>query len=172
MVLFVISRVFTSKFLKIHTTSVSGLCVRFTFKTYQKSLRHKYDQSISRIFQYNFWRVFDIWHNCVSPPPCTIELRARLYPKYKPAVWAFFGHTAQLAELFYTGVRDEPNIYVLYLLLRLAPRLVSLVFYCILFVLVAQWIMCFPYTYTFSDFLIKHPVFKVDLFNIACKYCC
>ena len=79
-----------------------------------------------------------------SPPPCTIELRARLYPKYKPAVWAVFGHTAQLAGLLYTGVRDEPNIYVLYLL-RLAPRLVSLVFYCILFVLVAQWIMCFPY---------------------------
>ena len=107
-----------------------------------------------------------------SPPPCTIELRARLYPKYKPAVLAVFGHSAQLAELFYTGVRDEPNIYVLYLL-RLAPRLVSLVFYCILFVLVAQWIMCFPYTYMYiTGFLIKYPFFKVELYNVACKYCC
>ena len=28
--------------------------------------RYKYDPSISRIFQSNFWRVFDVWHNCVS----------------------------------------------------------------------------------------------------------
>ena len=28
--------------------------------------RDKYDPSISRIFQSNFWRVFDVWHNFTS----------------------------------------------------------------------------------------------------------
>ena len=31
-----------------------------------KRCRHKYDQSISRIFESRFWRVFDNWPNCES----------------------------------------------------------------------------------------------------------
>ena len=30
--------------------------------------RHKYDQSISRIFQSNFWQVFAVWPNSVASP--------------------------------------------------------------------------------------------------------
>ena len=31
--------------------------------------RHNYELSISRIFESNFWRVFDIWPNCVMQRP-------------------------------------------------------------------------------------------------------
>ena len=38
--------------------------------------RHKYDPSISRIFQSNFWRVFDVWPNCaLRAAPRLLELR-------------------------------------------------------------------------------------------------
>ena len=77
-------------------------------------------------------------------------------------VHAYILNTSRLFWLSLAIVRNwlsysiqglEMNRIFTYLyLLRLAPRLVSLVFYCILFVLVAQWIMCFPYTYTFWAF--------------------
>ena len=35
--------------------------------------RDKYDPSISRIFQSNFWRVFDVWHNFTSHSTAAVE---------------------------------------------------------------------------------------------------
>jgi hypothetical protein len=37
--------------------------------------RLKYDPPISRIFQSNFWRVFDVWHNTATPRN-KVKLRA------------------------------------------------------------------------------------------------
>ena len=106
-----------------------------------------------------------------SPPPCTIELRARLYPKYKPAVLAVFGHTAQLAELFYTGVRDEPNIYVLIPPPPgPAPGFISFLLHSFCSCCTVDNVLSI-YLYILS-FLIKYPLFKVELYYVACKYCC
>ena len=59
-----ISWVFPSKFQHICITSVSGRCAHFTFKVCQIVAGKKHKPSISRIFQSNFWRVFDVWPNC------------------------------------------------------------------------------------------------------------
>ena len=107
----------------------------------------------------------------LATPPCTIELRARLYPKYKPAVWAVFGHTAQLAELFYTGVRDEPNIYVLIPPPPgPAPGFISFLLHSFCSCCTVDNVLSI-YLYI-SGFLIKYPLFKVELYYVACKYCC
>ena len=49
----------------IHIQNLSNRC------------RHKYDPSISQFFQSNFWRVFDVWHNCAlggaKPTPAMTE---------------------------------------------------------------------------------------------------
>ena len=45
-----------------HFWSFRALCIQ----NLSNSWRHNYDLSISRIFQPNFWRVFDVWPNCVA----------------------------------------------------------------------------------------------------------
>ena len=66
----VISRKFPCRVLHIQ--------IRFRFRSFlalnnqnlSNRCRHKYDSSISRIFQSNYWRVFDVWHNCVAAAWC------------------------------------------------------------------------------------------------------
>ena len=41
-------------FCTLHIQNLSNRC------------RQRHDPSISRIFLSNFWRVFDVWHNCVA----------------------------------------------------------------------------------------------------------
>ena len=36
------------------------------FQNLSNCCRHKYDPSISQVFQSKFWRVFEVWHNCVT----------------------------------------------------------------------------------------------------------
>ena len=37
------------------------------FQNVSKCCSHTYNQSISRVFQFNFWRVFVIWNLCAAP---------------------------------------------------------------------------------------------------------
>ena len=52
-----VSRVFPCKFLQIQKGSISSHCQHYIFKICQ----------IGAIMITNFWRVFDIWHNCEAP---------------------------------------------------------------------------------------------------------
>ena len=62
-----VSRVFSCKTLQVSLNN-------FRFRSWRaldihnlsNCSKHKYDQSISRIFGSNFWRVFAIWSNCVA----------------------------------------------------------------------------------------------------------
>jgi hypothetical protein len=66
----------SSNFLQIHIISVSGDCSHFISKHLSNCCRHNYDQSISRIFQSNFWRVSVIWSNCAPLISTTQATRA------------------------------------------------------------------------------------------------
>ena len=67
-----ISRIFSCKFLHIQIASVSWH--RFFTQNFSNCCMHKYDPSISRIFQSNFWRNFSILSHCAphtAPVPST-----------------------------------------------------------------------------------------------------
>ena len=56
---------FTNFFTQISAYSKSFHCWSFRALYIQNLSNRCRRKSISRIFQSNFWRVFDVWHNCV-----------------------------------------------------------------------------------------------------------
>jgi hypothetical protein len=60
-----ISILWISRILNAHSNSFRFQSLRaLHIQNLSNHCRHKYDPSISRIFQSNFWQVFDVWHNC------------------------------------------------------------------------------------------------------------
>ena len=65
----------------VNQVSANSLDFRFRslqvlyFQNVSKCCSHTYNQSISRVFWFNFWRVFVIWNLCVPPRPRSLHQR-------------------------------------------------------------------------------------------------
>ena len=65
---------FSMQVLQIQIVSVSGYVKHYIFKICQIVAGISMIRQFHEFFESHFWRVFDVWRNCVPPPPSFVWL--------------------------------------------------------------------------------------------------